>query len=1159
MSRQAKVDIKNKKLFKVETFKTSVSIANGLNLEKDSHKTVFINFYICLMPSLTGYRRLYPSVIFRIIFISLAFFSCSKKKTSSIQTLFSLLPPAQTGINFRNKVADNDEMNIFNYHNFYNGGGVAIGDINNDGKADIFFTSNQGDNKLFLNKGNWKFEDITAKAGLTSNHHWHTGVTMADIDGDGWLDIYVSNGGIIKGDDRANELYINQKNGTFKEEAHWFGLDDKGVSTQAVFFDYDHDGDLDCFVLNNSPKSLSGFGYTSSLRTVRDTINGDRLYKNEGGKFVDVSEQAGIYGSEIAFGLGVTVGDVNNDGWEDMYVSNDFFEKDYLYINQKNGSFKETINDAMGHISNGSMGSDMADINNDGYLDIFTTEMLPEDDYRLKTSIKFEDYDVQAARNRYDFHQQFTCNCLQLNNHDGHFCEIAQLAGVDATGWSWGALSFDFDNDGWKDLFVANGIAKDLTNQDFLEFINSGEAKAQLRNSANPSKELLEKLKSDPIPNYGFINQKNLRFKNESEQLGLATPGFSNGAAYADLDNDGDADLVVNNVNSDAFVYRNMASETLHHHFLKVKINGNKPNTFGVGAKVTVFAKADQQLLVQMPSRGFQSSVEPVLNFGLGAVTTLDSLLVEWPDDRIELIKNIKADTTIVLWQKRATEFKKPLKLPDPLYVNMASSTIIGNYQHRENEYVDFDAERLLPKMLSTEGPKLAVGDVNGDGLEDFYLGNATADTAKIFIQKPNGQFVQKTQQAFIDDKYIESVGAVFFDADNDGDNDLLVASGGNIAPPGSSNLYPRLYLNDGKGNFSRSRNGLPAIAINAGCVRINDFDLDGKPDIFIGGRNVPGSYGLIPASYLLRNNGNGSFTDITKTIAPDLSKIGMVTDAEWADIDGDNQKELIVVGDWMPVVVFKNQNGKFKKTEIPHSSGWWNCLTVTDVNGDGKPDLVAGNFGLNSNIKADVNHPAKLYVSDFDKNGRTETIPVYYKADGKAYPYFLKGEIEAQIPQLKKKLLRFNEYAGKTIDEIFTPEQLKEAAVLTVEQTQTSVFINDGKGNFSVQPLPVMAQLSPVFAILVSDLNNDGIKDIFLAGNFYGLKPQTGRLDASYGTTLLGDKNSHFNYINQLQSGLFVKGEARDIASVRTAKNGEYVAVAMNNDKLCLFKKVRP
>lgn len=1100
------------------------------------------------------------SFYFRGFAIGFFFFSisCSPSgEDAGKESLFTLLPSTETGISFANTVTDTKEMNILNYHNFYNGGGVAIGDINNDGKPDIFFTSNQGDNKLYLNKGGLKFEDITVKARLQSQHKWHTGVTMVDINADGWLDIYVCNAGIMAGDDRANELYINQKDGTFKEQAHEYGLDDKGASTQAVFFDYDHDGDLDCFVLNNSPKSIDNFGYKSDARYVRDAVNGDRLYRNDAGKFTDVSAQAGIYGSEIAFGLGITVGDVNNDGWEDMYVANDFFEHDYLYINQHNGTFKEVSTTAIGHMSNGAMGTDMADINNDGYLDIFTAEMLPENDYRLKTTIKFDGYDVQNAKNQLDFHHQFTCNTLQLNNQDGTFSEIGQLAGVDATGWSWGTLSFDFDNDGWKDIFVCNGIRRDLTNQDFLAYFNSQENISKVKRGGFDFLDLLNKMPSVPIPDFAFRNQKNLLFTNESKQLGFGKATFSNGAAYADLDGDGDLELVINNENEEASVYKNLSSEKLHHHFLKLKLNGLAPNTMGYGARVAVFADKKEQVLEQMPARGFQSSVDPVLLFGLGSVKKIDSLIIRWPDQKIQVLTNVPPDTLLNLDQKNAKTANINIKPAHLLYEDVSAVSFIGNTKHKENDYIDFDVERLIPKLISTEGPKIAVGDVNGDGLEDFYIGAAAGDTAKIFLQRKDGHFERKSQNAFTADTYFETVGAVFFDADGDGDLDLVAASGGNEAKLGSPYLVTRLYLNDGKGNFSSSAKGWPAISVNASCVRVGDFDNDGKPDIFIGARDIPGSYGVLPNSVLLKNNGNAVFTDVTASLAPDLMKAGMVTDAQWADIDGDGRKELIVVGDWMPVTVFKYNDGKLqKKTSIAHSSGWWNCVTVADIDGNGTPDLVAGNFGLNSNIKADEQHPAKLFVDDFDKNGQTECIPVYFKSDGKAYPYYLKDELESQMPALKKKFLKYEAYAGKPIEDVLSKDQINHAAVLTAEQTQTTVFLNDGKGNFSMQPLPVMAQFSPVFGITVTDLNKDGIKDIFMAGNFFGLKPQTGRFDAGYGTTLINDGKAHFTFVKPKESGLFVKGEARDISLIKSAAGDTYILVGMNNDKPYLFRQ---
>lgn len=1091
-----------------------------------------------------SYKHLFTLAVLFLLF------SCNKPQEPGKDTLFQLLPASATGIHFKNTVTDTDQLNIFNYHNFYNGGGVAIGDINNDGLADVFFTANQLGNKLYLNKGNWKFEDITARAAVGGAKPWRTGVTMADVNADGWLDIYVSNAGLISGNNTANELFINQQNGTFKEEAARYGLDDKGQSTQAVFFDYDHDGDLDCYVLNNSQRSFDSFGYDSSLRHVRHPLNGHKLYRNDNMKFIDVSAQAGIYGSEIAFGLGVSVGDVNNDGWEDIYVCNDFFEKDYLYINQHNGTFKEVIDEAIGHISQGAMGVDIADINNDGWMDIFTTEMLPETDQRLKTTIKFDEIDVQNFKNRLSFHQQLTTNCLQLNNADGTFSEIAQLSGLDATSWSWSVLQFDFDNDGWKDIYVCNGLKKDLTDQDFLEYFNTSGIMNEVAQRKVGYKDLLDKLPSVPMPNYAFVNQKDLRFTNAGAQLGFDARSFSNGAAYGDLDGDGDLDLVVNNVDINAFVYRNMSAEKKQHHYLRVRLKGPAGNSFGYGAKVIVYAGGIQQVVEQAPTRGFQSSVEPVLHFGLGSQTTVDVLEVHWPDGKLDVLTKVNADTVVTLEYRYAANLQSGWARLPPLYDNVAEKTFIGNFRHTENPFLDFDVEKLIPKMLSTQGPKLATADVNGDGLDDLYMGSAVGDTAKLFIQQRDGRFKLTTQPTFVADKYYENIGAEFFDADGDGDADLVVAAGGNQVKQGSPYLFTRLYLNDGKGNFSKASKGWPEVSVNASCVRVGDFDNDGRQDVFIGARSAPGSYGLTPASMLLKNNGGGNF------VIADSITAGMVTDARWVDINNDQSKELIVVGDWMPVTVYKFTNNKLRKAfEIANSSGWWNCVTIADMDNDGDADLIAGNTGLNSRIKANKDQPAKLFVDDFDNNGQTECIPVYYKTDGRPYPYHLKGELQSALPGLKKKFLRFDAYAGKTIDEVLTSAQLKRASVLSVNEQQTAIFLNDGKGNFTLKPLPLMAQLSPVFAILAADLNDDNIKDLFLGGNFYGLKPQGGRFDASYGVTLMGGDSLKFEHYAPEVSGLFVKGEVREILPLKTAK-GDCIAVAVNDGPLYLFKK---
>ena len=1099
-------------------------------------------------------------VLFTMFFITLS--SCHQKEGAS-EKLFVKLSPEQTNIHFSNDLSYDSKFNIYTYRNFYNGGGVALGDFNNDGLQDIFFSANMKPNQLYLNKGALQFEDITEKAGIGKKGKWSTGVSVADINGDGWLDIYVCNSGDINGDKRENELYINNGNLTFTESAQPYGLDDKGLSTHAAFFDYDKDGDLDMFLLNNSFKAIGSFNLKENEREKRDSIGGDKLFRNDNNHFTDVSEKAGIFGSVIGFGLGVTVGDVNKDGWQDIYVSNDFFERDYLYINQQNGTFKEKLEDEMISISNASMGADFGDINNDANLDLFVTEMLPEDEGRIKTNTTFESWDKHQLSLQNDYYHQFTRNMLQLNNGNNTFSEIGRFAGVHATDWSWGALITDLDNDGLKDIFVANGIYQDLTNEDYIQYVSNEDFFKEVVNGKADYKRLIDLIPSQAVSNYAFSNNGDLTFTNRAEAWGLSEPSFSNGAAYGDLDNDGDLDLVVNNVNMPCFVYQNRSCE-LHpeNGYVKVTLQGEGGNRYGLGSKVTLYYGGTLSFQEQMPVRGFESTVDHRLNFGVGRASLIDSVVVEWPDDKRSVLKGVRAGTQLTILQAEAAEaLPSVVKGSSPLLFTAVEARGYGlDFIHHENDFVDFDRDQLIFHMLSTEGPRVAVGDVDGDGRQDVYLCGAKDAAGGLYLQTAAGHFVKRAAAAFEQDRLSEDTDALFFDADGDGDKDLFVCSGGNEFSPNATALISRLYFNEGGGKqWRRSVQLLPSFIFeSASSVAAGDWDGDGDADLFVGVRLKPFAYGYPCKGYVLQNDGKGFFSDVTAAVAPGLEQAGMITDGQWLDYDGDGRLDLVVSGEYMPLRLWHNEGrGVLKEvTEaagLGNSHGWWNRLAVADVNGDGYVDIVGANHGLNSRFKASREKPVRMYVSDFDGEGSVEQVVTAYNKDS-SYPMALRHDLVSILPYLKKKYLKYSSYRGQGIEDIFTPRQLQAAVKLEAYELRSGVWLNNRKGGFVFSALPTAAQLSPMYGIAVGDWDGDGKMDMVMGGNFYGAKPEVGIYDASYGVVLKGNGKGGFAALPPQQSGLLIHGQVRDMALIQQ-QNKTLLLVAKNNEAPAFYK----
>jgi hypothetical protein len=1128
---------------------------------------------------------------FRVQFISIVLclgvvLGCSVEKGGG--KVFSEVSSSQSGINFSNDLSGTKKFNQFTYRNFYAGGGVALGDVNGDGLTDVYLTANQKSNKLYLNRGDFEFEDVTDEAGVGGERPWSTGVSMADVNGDGYIDIYVTNSGQFEKDKRKNELFINQGDGTFVERAEAFGVADAGNSIHAAFFDYDRDGDLDLFVLNNyASKPIEDYDLSRNLRDTDHFRGGDRLYRNDSGEFTEVTQEAGIYSSEIGFGLGVSVGDVNRDGWMDIYVSNDFFERDYLYINNGDGTFSDEIHQLDG-TSSTSMGGDIADLNQDGFPEIYSTDMLPRSEKRLKTVADFVSWERFQELEEMGYYRTYARNMLHYNNENGSYNEIGRYARVESTAWSWGALMADFNLDGEREIFVANGFYKDVTNKDVMLRLQDEEVRRSIfRGGQIDYEKLLEITPSVPLSNYLFENVGDMRFENRAKEWGIGEENFSNGSAYGDLDNDGDLDLVVNNVNDKPFVYRNRTVEqSPDRRWLRVSLKGMPPNTLGVGAQVELIADGRRWYVEQMPQRGFQSSVDPVLHVGLGnGIPSIDTMVVRWPDGRTSRRTEVSTNQEIEVHQSEVpapAEKTSEEKAGGRIFEGMKRDSLLVEvseelgltWNHEESAYSDFEQAPLLFHMRSTEGPPLCTADVTGDGLTDVYVGGGRGQSGALFVQRSGGRFERTSQPGLEADRESEDTDCAFLDADGEGPLELYVASGSSEFPAGSPELADRLYRVRSGGVLERS-GALPVPEGGkrpTGTVAVGDADGDGAPDLFVGTRMRPSSdeepqeYGSPVGGRLLMNDGTGTFTDATAERAPQLHARNLrtagVTDAEWGDLNGDGRSDLVVVGEWMPVTVFFGREDRLVRAPpdsvgLEGTSGWWQSLTLADLDRDGALDFVGGNHGLNSRFEASPAHPVQMWAGDFNRNGALDHI-IARERDGKGpYPVALYQNLVERLPYLKSEYSTFGDYAETTVPELFSEKQLESADHYHAEQMASVVAWNDGNGRFHVDSLPFQAQLAPMYGSLVADLKTGGEPEILMGGNLRAVKPQMGSYDASTGVLLSqnGGRRRWENFSEE--NGFFAVGEVRDIETISV--NGKLVVlVARNDSSLQAFRSVQ-